>query len=343
MPPTRWPTTGGRPGSPPATASRSWRATTAGSSSPPTPLLAAAPGSCSSTPTSPDRRSATWRRARAPTSSSTTTSTATSWPMSRPGSAGSGRGPTTLPSAATDTIAGVVATGDTSAAPRSGVDPKVVLLTSGTTGTPKGAPRAEPRSLAPIGALLSRVPFNAKGVLVLPAPMFHTLGFAQALLNGFLGSTLVVRRRFDPALVLQDLSVQPRDRHGRRAGDAAEDGRARRRGVRRGRPQPADGDLRRGLPARRRARDPVDRAVRPGHPQHVRIDRGRLRDHRDAGGPGRRARLRRPAGDGRRGQALRRRTARRSRRSARPAGSSSATTSSSRATPAAATRTGSTG
>ncbi len=107
----------------------------------------------------------------------------------------------------TDTIAGVVASGDTSAAPRAGVDPKVVLLTSGTTGTPKGAPRAEPRSLAPIGALLSRVPFNAKGVLVLPAPMFHTLGFAQALLNGFLGSTVVVRRRFDPALVLQDLSV----------------------------------------------------------------------------------------------------------------------------------------
>ncbi len=106
-----------------------------------------------------------------------------------------------------DTIAGVVAYGDTSPAPRSGQDPKVVLLTSGTTGTPKGAPRAEPRSLAPIGALLSRVPFNAKGVLVLPAPMFHTLGFAQALLNGFLGSTLVVRRRFDPALVLQDLSL----------------------------------------------------------------------------------------------------------------------------------------
>jgi fatty-acyl-CoA synthase len=105
-----------------------------------------------------------------------------------------------------DTIAGVVAGGDTSPAPRSGQDPKVVLLTSGTTGTPKGAPRAEPRSLAPIGALLSRVPFNARGVLVLPAPMFHTLGFAQALLNGFLGSTLVVRRRFDPALVLRDLS-----------------------------------------------------------------------------------------------------------------------------------------
>ncbi len=105
-----------------------------------------------------------------------------------------------------DTIAGIVARGDRSPAPRSGQDPTVVLLTSGTTGTPKGAPRAEPRSLAPIGALLSKVPFEAKGVLVLPAPMFHTLGFAQALLNGFLGTTLVVRRRFDPAAVLQDLS-----------------------------------------------------------------------------------------------------------------------------------------
>ncbi len=106
-----------------------------------------------------------------------------------------------------DTIAGLVARGSTAPTPRTGVDPKVILLTSGTTGTPKGAPRAEPRSLAPIGALLSRVPFHAKGVLVLPAPMFHTLGFAMALLHGFLGSTLVLRRRFDPALVLQDLSV----------------------------------------------------------------------------------------------------------------------------------------
>jgi fatty-acyl-CoA synthase len=105
-----------------------------------------------------------------------------------------------------DTVAGVVATGDTSPAPRTGQDPKVVLLTSGTTGTPKGAPRAEPRSLAPIGALLSKVPFEAKGTVVLPAPMFHTLGFAQALLNGGLGATLVLRRRFDPALVLRDLS-----------------------------------------------------------------------------------------------------------------------------------------
>ncbi|MEZ0579052.1 acyl-CoA synthetase [Nocardioides sp. MH1] len=106
-----------------------------------------------------------------------------------------------------DTLAGVVANGDSSPAPRAGQEPKIVLLTSGTTGTPKGAPRAaEGRSLAPIGALLSKVPFEAKGTVVLPAPMFHTLGFAQALLNGGLGATLVVRRRFDPALVLQDLS-----------------------------------------------------------------------------------------------------------------------------------------
>lgn len=51
-----------------------------------------------------------------------------------------------------------------------------------TTGTPKGAPRSEPRSLAPLGALLSRVPLKARGITVLPAPMFHTLGFAHALL-----------------------------------------------------------------------------------------------------------------------------------------------------------------
>ncbi len=48
-----------------------------------------------------------------------------------------------------DTIAGLVARGNTSPTPRTGVDPKVVLLTSGTTGTPKGAPRAEPQLAGP--------------------------------------------------------------------------------------------------------------------------------------------------------------------------------------------------
>jgi fatty-acyl-CoA synthase len=104
-----------------------------------------------------------------------------------------------------DTLAALVANGDKGAPPRAGEGPKITILTSGTTGTPKGAPRSEPKSLGLIGGLLSKVPFKAGEVTELCVPMFHALGFAQALVGVGLGSTLVVRRRFDPEATLKSL------------------------------------------------------------------------------------------------------------------------------------------
>ncbi len=78
----------------------------------------------------------------------------------------------------------------------------VVLLTSGTTGTPKGAPRHQGRSLAPAGALLSKVPYRSRESMYVAAPMFHGLGFTQMALSVTLGSTSIVRRRFNPERVL---------------------------------------------------------------------------------------------------------------------------------------------
>jgi fatty-acyl-CoA synthase len=74
----------------------------------------------------------------------------------------------------------------------------VVLLTSGTTGTPKGAPRHQGRSLAPIGALLSKVPYRSRESAYVAAPMFHGLGFTQMVLAVTLGCTTIVERRFRP-------------------------------------------------------------------------------------------------------------------------------------------------
>jgi fatty-acyl-CoA synthase len=110
------------------------------------------------------------------------------------------------PEAPADSLEALIAAGDSSAPPKPGVSPKIIILTSGTTGTPKGAPRPEPRSLAPIGGLLSKVPFRARETTELCAPMFHALGFAHAMLGVGLGSTLVVRRRFDPQTTLESLS-----------------------------------------------------------------------------------------------------------------------------------------
>ncbi len=81
----------------------------------------------------------------------------------------------------------------------------IIILTSGTTGTPKGANRSAPPSLAPIGGVLSSVPFKSNEVTSLPAPMFHALGFLHSTIAMMLGTTLVLRRRFKPATVLADI------------------------------------------------------------------------------------------------------------------------------------------
>ncbi|RZI91715.1 MAG: hypothetical protein EOO67_10095, partial [Microbacterium sp.] len=99
----------------------------------------------------------------------------------------------------------LIATGSTAAPPRVGQHAKVVILTSGTTGTPKGAQREEPLSLLPLGGLFDKVPFRSGDVVEVCAPMFHALGFAMGMLAVALGDTLVLRRRFDPAAVARSL------------------------------------------------------------------------------------------------------------------------------------------
>jgi len=75
---------------------------------------------------------------------------------------------------------------------------RVVILTSGTTGTPKGATRKQPESLDPAAALFSKIPLKARETTMIAAPMFHSWGFAHFTLGLPLASTLVLRRRFDP-------------------------------------------------------------------------------------------------------------------------------------------------
>jgi acyl-CoA synthetase (AMP-forming)/AMP-acid ligase II len=75
---------------------------------------------------------------------------------------------------------------------------RVVILTSGTTGTPKGATRKQPNSIEPAAALFSKIPLRARETTVIAAPMFHSWGYAHFTLGLPLASTLVLRRKFDP-------------------------------------------------------------------------------------------------------------------------------------------------
>jgi len=110
------------------------------------------------------------------------------------------------PSGSTDeTLEELIARTGTRPPPKAAKHSSIIILTSGTTGTPKGANRSAPPSLAPIGGVLSAVPFKSEEVTSLPAPMFHALGFLHATIAMMLGSTLVLRRRFKPAIVLADI------------------------------------------------------------------------------------------------------------------------------------------
>jgi len=80
---------------------------------------------------------------------------------------------------------------------------RIVILTSGTTGTPKGALRHPPSSLEPAAAIYSVIPFRAHETTVIAAPLFHSWGFAHLALALPLSSTIVLRRRFDPEETLR--------------------------------------------------------------------------------------------------------------------------------------------
>jgi fatty-acyl-CoA synthase len=79
---------------------------------------------------------------------------------------------------------------------------RVVILTSGTTGTPRGASRSQPKSLDPAIALLSTIPLRARDRTLIAAPLFHSWGFAHFTLGLLLSSTYILQRKFDPEQTL---------------------------------------------------------------------------------------------------------------------------------------------
>jgi len=76
---------------------------------------------------------------------------------------------------------------------------RATILTSGTTGTPKGARRE--RQSAGIDSLigiLELLPLRVEAITMIAAPTFHSWGLAHLLMGTMLSSTLVLRRKFDP-------------------------------------------------------------------------------------------------------------------------------------------------
>lgn len=75
---------------------------------------------------------------------------------------------------------------------------RTIVLTSGTTGLPKGARRPTPGGFRPLCSVIDRIPLRAGDRIMISAPLFHTWGFAGLQIALALRATIVLRRRFDP-------------------------------------------------------------------------------------------------------------------------------------------------
>nr|WP_156738430.1 MULTISPECIES: acyl-CoA ligase FadD12 [unclassified Mycobacterium] len=80
---------------------------------------------------------------------------------------------------------------------------RMILLTSGTTGTPKGANQTGGNAgVGTLKAILDRTPWRAEETVVIVAPMFHAWGFSQLIFAASMACTVVTRRKFDPEATL---------------------------------------------------------------------------------------------------------------------------------------------
>ncbi|WP_168706524.1 acyl-CoA synthetase [Gordonia paraffinivorans] len=103
------------------------------------------------------------------------------------------------------TLEDITATGDTSTPAEPDEWAGLVILTSGTTGLPKGAQRTK---LSPFSSALivDRIPVPRRGTAVIVSPIFHSTGFALWGVAAALGNKAVVLRRFDPEKTLAALA-----------------------------------------------------------------------------------------------------------------------------------------
>lgn len=84
---------------------------------------------------------------------------------------------------------------------------KLVVLTSGTTGTPKGARRPTPPGFGAIAAMLSRMPLRRDEVMLLCAPLFHAWGLAALQVSTPIVATVVLLDRFDAEECLKTVAL----------------------------------------------------------------------------------------------------------------------------------------
>ena len=83
---------------------------------------------------------------------------------------------------------------------------RIIILTSGTTGAPRGAERRAVGGVGPLVSIIDRIPLHAGDRVHIAAPLFHTWGFAALQLSLGMHATIVLRRRFEATATLDALA-----------------------------------------------------------------------------------------------------------------------------------------
>jgi acyl-CoA synthetase (AMP-forming)/AMP-acid ligase II len=97
--------------------------------------------------------------------------------------------------------------------PKVALPGRIVLLTSGTTGKPKGVPRT-PRMGSAVGVgvtILDRTGLRTGSRISVAMPLFHGLGLGMLMLTLGLGGTVLTHRHFDAEAAIAQASLHRAD------------------------------------------------------------------------------------------------------------------------------------
>ncbi|WP_339154240.1 AMP-binding protein [Actinomadura luteofluorescens] len=111
--------------------------------------------------------------------------------------------PDTAPSDPGPSIAEIIRSAPASAAAPPQIQSRTIMLSSGTTGRPKGARRPPRPGLWPLASMTSLIPLRARQTMIIEAPLFHTWGYAALQMAWALRAPVVLHRRFDPEATLR--------------------------------------------------------------------------------------------------------------------------------------------
>lgn len=109
------------------------------------------------------------------------------------------------------TLESLIASGDPGDLDWPEGESRFIILTSGTTGAPKGAQRSATNRLSGIAGLFSRIPHREGQVVVMASPLFHSWGLVNMIMSVSLGATLILDRRFDPAVTMRRIDQYSAD------------------------------------------------------------------------------------------------------------------------------------